>query len=211
MSRTLRVDSIVLRAIDISEADRFCILFTREKGRLAARAKGVRKTSSRLGSLLLPFRHLSIEIAESDHSAVITSASDSNGVLTEHLPLIAFLRLEQGIELLLSLTEENEPINGVFDLLLQFITLAPSEIDPLPAFQLRLLHLLGFLPTVSDDARFRALPPNVRPFISAIAQTSSLHELSTTEYPVSTIERFIATLLIDHMDRPLKSSGMSLV
>ena len=64
MSRTRSVEAIILRTIDIGDADRFCILFTKEAGRKGARARGVRKTMSRLGGLLLPFRHLRIDLAE---------------------------------------------------------------------------------------------------------------------------------------------------
>ncbi|HVW66955.1 MAG TPA: recombination protein O N-terminal domain-containing protein [Candidatus Peribacteraceae bacterium] len=211
MSRTLSLDAIILRVFDIGEADRFCVFFTREKGRLAARARSVRKTTSRLGGTLLPFRHIKLQISESEHSSVVTGAADIGDVPVESLPLHAFLRLQRGMELLLALTEDHEPIPAVFDLLLQFMVLAPADdCDPLSAFQLRLLHLLGLLPASDTDARFHALAEDAKQFVLACTKTSSLDALCRMPHSQSTIDSFIRLLVGDQLNRQLKSVGVQL-
>src|SRR5450432_2760191 len=51
MGRSYRADAIVLRSIRFGEADRVLHIYTAERGRVNAIAKGVRKTTSRLGPL----------------------------------------------------------------------------------------------------------------------------------------------------------------
>ncbi|MBU1911666.1 recombination protein O N-terminal domain-containing protein, partial [Patescibacteria group bacterium] len=48
MPHSQTYNSIILKAYDVGEADRFLILFTREKGRMTARARAVRKLKSKL-------------------------------------------------------------------------------------------------------------------------------------------------------------------
>lgn len=52
-----KAEGIVLRRQTIGEADRAVTLLTREYGKLRAAARGVRKTTSRLGGRLEPFTH----------------------------------------------------------------------------------------------------------------------------------------------------------
>lgn len=211
MSRTSSLDAIVLRVFDIGEADRFCVFFTRERGRLAARARSVRKTTSRLGGTLLPFRHIKLQISESEHSSVVTGATDVGDVPVESLPFHAFVRLQKGMELLLALTEDHEPIPMLFDLLLQFMVLAPSEdCDPLGAFELRLLHLLGLLPGSEEDARFHALSNDTKQFVLACTNTSSLDALCRMPHSQSNIESFIHLLIGDQLNRQLKSASVEM-
>lgn len=44
--RTLRVEAVVLSHREMGEADRFVVLFTRERGKIRAIAKGVRDRKS---------------------------------------------------------------------------------------------------------------------------------------------------------------------
>jgi len=55
-SRSYKTDAVVLRSIRFGEADRVLHLYTAERGRVGAVAKGVRKTKSRFGGRLEPDR-----------------------------------------------------------------------------------------------------------------------------------------------------------
>lgn len=57
-----RVEGIVLRTHKLGEADRIVTLLTREHGRVRAVAKGVRRTSSRIGARLEPFGHVDVQL-----------------------------------------------------------------------------------------------------------------------------------------------------
>jgi len=52
-----KVEGVVLRHQAVGEADRIVTLFTREHGKLRAVARGVRRTTSRLGGRIQPFTH----------------------------------------------------------------------------------------------------------------------------------------------------------
>jgi DNA repair protein RecO (recombination protein O) len=52
MGRTYKTEAIVLRSIRFAEADRILHLYTLERGRVGAIAKGIRKTKSRVGARL---------------------------------------------------------------------------------------------------------------------------------------------------------------
>ena len=54
-SHTLKSEALVLGSRRLGEADRIVMLYTRERGRLSAVAKGIRRTRSRMGGRLEPF------------------------------------------------------------------------------------------------------------------------------------------------------------
>ena len=56
MPQSQTYEALILQSHDVGEADRFLILFTRERGRLAARARAVRKPKSKMGGSLLPLK-----------------------------------------------------------------------------------------------------------------------------------------------------------
>jgi hypothetical protein len=208
MPRSHSVEAIVLRTIDVGEADRFCILFTRELGRKAARARGVRKPMSRFGGLLLPFRLLRIELSESDHSCAITSAMHIGDRVLSSPDMTAFVRWERGVELLLALTEEDEPLPGVFDLLFAFLQLSSSPDSPLLPFQLRLFALLGLLPTNDDDRRYARLSEQGKLFLRACAEIMDLSVLTHLPVPEQELQDFLEALFQEYLSRPLKSGNV---
>ena len=59
-----RDEGVVLRAQKLGEADRIVTLLTRDHGRVRAVAKGVRRTSSRIGARLEPFGHVDVQFYE---------------------------------------------------------------------------------------------------------------------------------------------------
>ena len=60
MGRTLKTDAVVLRSFRFGEADRVLHVYSAERGRIGAIAKGVRKTKSRFGARLEPFSHVEL-------------------------------------------------------------------------------------------------------------------------------------------------------
>ena len=55
MPGSVKTEGIVLRSIRYGEADRVLHLYTPDRGRLGAIAKGVRRARSRFGGRLEPF------------------------------------------------------------------------------------------------------------------------------------------------------------
>lgn len=189
---------------DIGEADRFCILFTREAGKRAARARGVRKPVSKLGGLLLPLRHVFVEVDERGQYAAITSVRDAQCHMRDYTDIVIFSYLAQGVELLLRLTEDNEPLPGVFDLLLEFRDACIERYpEPLLPFQLRLLQELGHLPVTADDPRFARLSLVAQSFVWSCAHHRPLADLCAMPAGHRGLRAFRDQLLLDHLQRPL--------
>ena len=55
--RSYKTEAVVLRSFRLGEADRVLHLYTHDRGRVGAVAKGVRKTKSRFGARLEPLSH----------------------------------------------------------------------------------------------------------------------------------------------------------
>ncbi|TSC97749.1 MAG: DNA repair protein RecO (recombination protein O) [Candidatus Peregrinibacteria bacterium Greene1014_49] len=141
--RSLSCDAIVLATYNVGEADRFCILFTKEHGRLAARASAARRPGSQLGSSLLPFHRVQVELREWNNGYVITGARrHATCAGTETLP--QFLAASELIELLLILLEEGEALPELFESVAEALrSTEPSSLPP----TIRILHLLGHMPS----------------------------------------------------------------
>lgn len=150
----------------MGEADRFCILFTRERGRLAARACGARRPRSRIGSALLPMQRAIVSMKESSRSAGLVTAAVpvGGGVPPGNLP--AFFRAECGIELLLALLHDEHPLPDLFDATVAFLRHSSEENHIVVAFALRTLHILGLLPD-THAPHAPALSAQERMFVDA--------------------------------------------
>src|SRR4249919_864745 len=57
VARTYKTEAVVLRSFRLGEADRVLHIYTLDRGRVGAVAKGVRKTKSRFGASLEPLSH----------------------------------------------------------------------------------------------------------------------------------------------------------
>ncbi len=73
-----RVEAIVLRTHKLGEADRIITLLTRERGKVRAVAKGVRRTKSKFGARLEPFSRVDLLVFEGKSLDIITQAESLN-------------------------------------------------------------------------------------------------------------------------------------
>ena len=140
-------EAIVLKTYDIGEADRFCVLLTKERGKIAARAKGVRKLTSHMGGSLLPLQHIFINVHEGKSGFLVT-AIERNTQKQSSKKINEFLSAQQGTELILKMIEDDHPVPKIFDLASKFFgACEPSALLP---FKIRLLSILGVLPSPSE-------------------------------------------------------------
>jgi len=162
MGRTYKTEAVVLRSIRFAEADRVLHLYTLDRGRVGAVAKGVRKTTSRFGGRLEPLSHVELMLhAGSGELQTVT------GVSLVHAHRAAredYYRLSVGLigaEAMLRLFSEQEANARAFTALTRFLDLldvAPPAaerpaLDPLAlSFQLKLLWLSGYLPHLTSCA-----------------------------------------------------------
>jgi DNA repair protein RecO (recombination protein O) len=151
--RLYRTQAIVLKRMDLGEADRIITLYTREHGKLRAVAKGVRRATSRSAGHLEPFTLTDVLLAVGRELDVISQAETiapfravrEQVVLTTHAYYLA--------ELTDLLTEDRMENQAVFSALVEGFTALSEEPDPrvvVIAFQLVLLHALGYQPELSE-------------------------------------------------------------
>ena len=157
--RTYKTEGIVLRSLRYSEADRILHLYTRDRGRIGAIAKGVRKTTSRFGARLEPLSHVELMLHEG--SGELQTVTGADLVASHEATRGSAYRLGAGLigaEAMLRLFGEPEANARAFGALTRYLDLldgAPGrdgrpELDPLAlSFQLKLLWLSGYLPHVT--------------------------------------------------------------
>ena len=162
-SRSYSTDAVVLRSIRFGEADRVLHLYTLDRGRVGAVAKGVRRTKSRFGARLEPLSHVETILHQGKGELQTVTSVDlvrSHRAARED-PYRLGVGLV-GLEAMLRLFSEQEANARAFSALARFLDVldeAPSRastrpaLDPLAlAFQLKLLWLSGYLPHLSSCA-----------------------------------------------------------
>ncbi|MBM3228074.1 hypothetical protein FJZ27_04435 [Candidatus Peribacteria bacterium] len=194
MPRTFTAEAIVLATYNVGEADRLCVLFTRDYGRIAARATAARRVHSKLGGTLLPFLRIRADIREWKGGYVITGAhrhvSCMRGNAVEE-----FLAAAEVVELLLILLEDGEPLPELFDALTE--ALASTSVPP--AFHAaRMLHLLGHMPAI-DATAFPELLEQERRAIALWIQIGQLLDVSPNM--LSSVSALCERVLRDHGNR----------
>ncbi|CAB4336445.1 unannotated protein [freshwater metagenome] len=73
-----RAEAIVLRTHKLGEADRIITMLTRDRGKIRAVAKGVRRTKSKFGARLEPFSRVDLLVFEGKSLDIITQAESLN-------------------------------------------------------------------------------------------------------------------------------------
>ena len=162
-SRTLKTEAVVLRSIRFSEADCVLHLYTLERGRLGAIAKGVRKTRSRFGARLEPMSHVDLLLHEGrGELALVRGAELVRSHERSRADAYRFAAGHIGLEAMLRLFVEQDAQPPAFHALTRFLDLldgveaelpAQPALDPLAlSFQLKLLWLSGYLPHLAGCA-----------------------------------------------------------
>lgn len=158
MPGPVKTEAIVLRSIRYGEADRILHLYTPNRGRIGAIAKGVRRARSRFGGRLEPFFRLRIELHEGRGELLtVTGAHTVNGHagLREHAR--ALDAAARACDAVGRLFETSEPHPGVFNLLCRKLALLdedPSRATRASAlgFRMKLLLAAGLAPQLASCA-----------------------------------------------------------
>ena len=154
-----RDEGVVLRAQKLGEADRIVTLLTREHGRVRAVAKGVRRTSSRIGARLEPFGHVDVQFYSGRTldgvTQVETIASYGANLVHDYARYTAGQAMLETAERMTP--EEGEPAVQQYLLLFGGLrVLASGEHDSglvLDAYLLRSLAVSGYAPSFDACAR----------------------------------------------------------
>ncbi len=200
MSRSETLQCIVLKTYDVGEADRWCILFSRECGRLAARARGVRKLTSRMGGALLPLQQATLTLHRGRGSNLITAAQG-----TEKGPsgFAAVSQAQYGVSLLLKLLHDEEPLPDVYDLTEAYLHQCGEQTGNTLRFLIQLLNRLGLLPHAND----LRLSDHGRLFITATTNGEWLSPLPDVREQTQ-IVRLCQSVMADQITHPLPTEAL---
>jgi DNA repair protein RecO (recombination protein O) len=155
---TFKTEAVVLRSIRYGEADRVLHLYTQDRGRLGAVAKGVRRVKSRLGGRLEPLSRVRLVLHEGRGELCTVSQVDTvhahPGLRERRAPLE---RASQACEAVLRLLDSTEPNRPAYNLLCNELSLLDSDPGRATragalAFRLKLLLAAGFAPELAACA-----------------------------------------------------------
>lgn len=162
MPGALKTEAVVLRSLRYGEADRILHLYTPQRGRVAAIAKGVRRAKSRFGGRLEPYFRLQMVLYEGRSELLtVTSADtiDGHPRLREHGP--ALDSAARACDAVSRLFETADPHPGVFALLCNELALldagagggrSHATLANQLAFRLKLLLAAGLAPQLAACA-----------------------------------------------------------
>src|SRR3989338_6543052 len=149
-----------------------------------------------------------MELVEHGSSYLITGAS----ILEEypHLSSIpSFSVAGEGIEVIVRLIQDDEPLPALYDLTRAFLQHAaiPSK-SLLLAFTLSTLHLLGFLPESSNTEFFRGLTEEEQMFVESCAKGEPLDSFFLER--TGRLEQRCQELLLEQLSQPLRAGQIVL-
>jgi DNA repair protein RecO (recombination protein O) len=155
---SLKTEAVVLRSMRYGEADRILHLYTPERGRLSAIAKGVRRAKSRFGGRLEPCFRLNMVLHEGRSELLTVTAAETvagHPRLREHGA--ALDGAARACDAVGRMFADGEPHRGVFNLLCNQLALLDSQPERAThgnalAFRLKLLLAAGFAPQLAGCA-----------------------------------------------------------
>jgi DNA repair protein RecO (recombination protein O) len=148
--RTYRTTAIVLKSSPFAERDRLLVLFTPEHGKLRVLAKGVRRTTSRLAGHVGLFTHSGLFLVHGRTFDLVTQGETIEQFSSLSSDLWKLSLAFYAGELIDRFTEEQHPVAGMFDALLDcYRRLDSPLVNPIlaiRAFELELLGVAGYRP-----------------------------------------------------------------
>ena len=158
MPRSVKTEGIVLRSLRYGEADRILHLYTPDRGRVGAIAKGVRRARSRFGGRLEPFFRLNLVFYQGRGELLTVTSAET---VAAHPRLRDDARALDGAaracEAVARVFDEGDPHAGVYHLLANQLALLDREPARASranalAFRLKLLLAAGFAPQLAACA-----------------------------------------------------------
>lgn len=144
-----KLEGIVIRTRDYGESNKVVILFTRERGKMSAMARGAKKPKSPLAAATQPFTLGQYLCYTGSGMATLSQADllESHHHLRSDLLLASYAAY--WTELLDKLSGEKEPDPRTYDWLLQVLHMLEEGVDPETLsriFELKVLESAGYRP-----------------------------------------------------------------
>jgi DNA repair protein RecO (recombination protein O) len=158
MPGSFKTEAVVLRSIRYGEADRVLHLYTSDRGRVGAMAKGVRRVRSRLGGRLEPLSRVRLVLHEGRGELCTVSQADTvhaHPALRERR--VSLERATQACDAVLRLFDSSEANRPAYNLLCNELALLDADSAAATraqslAFRAKLLLAAGFAPELGSCA-----------------------------------------------------------
>jgi DNA repair protein RecO (recombination protein O) len=154
---------VILRARQLGEADRILTLFTTERGKLDAVAKGVRRPKSHLGGRVESFTECDFLMHRGRSLDVIVSAEIHRARWARLVEPERYAVAALVTELIDAFCEPDLALPDVYELLAGALAAIAAVATPralLPRFSLRLLEMLGLSPPLTTCVRCAGALPS---------------------------------------------------
>lgn len=161
-----------MRSRQLGEADRIVTLFTQERGKLDAVAKGVRRARSHFGGRLEFANECELGMHRGRSLDVIVSAEIIRSPWAQLVEPERYAAASLAVELIDSFCEPDLALPDVYALLtgaIGAIAVSPAPLALLPRFSLRLLDALGLAPPLTVCVRCGAPLSGERMWLDAEA------------------------------------------
>lgn len=156
MAGSFKTEAVVLRSIRYAEADRVLHLYTAERGRVGAVAKGVRRVRSRMGGRLEPLSRVRLVMHEGrGELCTVTQVDtvDAHAALrSRRAPLERGAEASEAVLRLLDSAEPNRPAYNLLCNELALLCAHPERATRAHAlaFRTKLLLAAGFAPELGS-------------------------------------------------------------
>jgi DNA repair protein RecO (recombination protein O) len=153
--REIEDEAVVLRTYRSGESDRVCVLWTRQHGKLRVLAKGVRKTSSRMGGSLEPTGHVRVDLVRGRGDLYIvrhvTHLERLTNLRGDYARIAAGLAVVEAVD---AIPTDEAADEGIFEMLVR-VLLTLDNLDYHPklvasSFFFKLLAYDGSEPVVDE-------------------------------------------------------------
>ena len=158
MPASFKTEAVVLRSIRYAEADRVLHLYSADRGRIGAVAKGVRRVRSRLGGRLEPLSRVRLVLhAGRGELHTVTAADTVNAHRALRESRACLEHATGACETVLRLFDSAEPNRAAYNLLCNQLALLDGEPGSATeaqslAFRAKLLLAAGFAPELASCA-----------------------------------------------------------
>lgn len=157
---TIKTEAIVLRSIRYGEADRILHLYSRDRGRIGAIAKGARKPKSRFGGRMEPFFRLNLILHQGRSDlCTVTNVATVDGYPRLRSSGPALTAGARACDAVLRLLDSAEPNPPAYNLLCSYLALLDDPGQPRGpslevalSFRLKLALAAGFVPELASCA-----------------------------------------------------------
>jgi DNA repair protein RecO (recombination protein O) len=154
-----KTEAIVLRSIRYGEADRILHLYSADRGRIGAIAKGSRRPRSRFGGRLEPFFRLNLVLYQGRGELVtVTGAATVDGYPRLRESAAGISAAARACDAVLRLLDSVEPNPAAYNLLCRYLAMldepdGAADLATALAFRMKLALAAGFAPELASCAR----------------------------------------------------------